>query len=82
MGPLSLNIMGCPRSSLAARASEPDQVPAEPSGTLAAAGPSGTLAAALQAVIGALVPRCTAMPISVEQVRIDSTIMLPHLHIH
>lgn len=66
VGPLSLNITGCPRSSLAARASEPDQAPAAP---------SGTLAAALQAAIGALVPRCTAVPVSVEQVRVNSIVV-------
>ena len=60
VGPLSLNITGCPRSSPAPRTSEPDQ---------AAAAPSGALAAALQAVISALVPRCTAVPVSVEQAR-------------
>ena len=64
VGPLSLNITGCPRGSLATGGSEPDQAPADP---------SGTLATALQAAIGALVPRCAAVPVSVEQVRINST---------
>ena len=63
VGPLSINVMGCPRSSPAPGASEPDQ---------AAVAPSGDLAAALQAAISALVPRCTAMPVSVEQVRMDA----------
>lgn len=66
VGPLSLNITGCPRCSLAPGGSDPHQAPAAL---------SGTLAATLQAAIGALVPQCTAVPVSVEQVRVYSTVV-------
>ncbi|KAK9840639.1 hypothetical protein WJX81_006299 [Elliptochloris bilobata] len=53
VGPLSVSITGCPRSSRPPGAGEPDQA-------------VSPLTAALQAAVAALVPRCVSLPLGVE----------------